>query len=147
MPDPLHLDDVKANPAADRFYGSAFDRIRRFMVVIAFIAVVAATPLFGWRTAAGVLLGCIVAWLNFVWLKQAIGVLADKVTASGRPKSSASTVAKFLLRYALVGVGAYVIFLSSRESLYGFLGGLFLAVAAILCEAAYEAFVSLRQGF
>jgi hypothetical protein len=37
--------------------------------------------------------------------------------------------------------------LSSRESLYGFLGGLFLAVAAILCEAVYELFVALRRGF
>ncbi len=117
------------------------------MLAIGCIAVVAATPLFGWKTAAGVLLGCIVAWLNFVWLKQAISALADKVTASGKSKSSASTVAKFLLRYALVGIGAYVIFLSSRESLYGFLGGLFLAVAAILCEAVYEAFMGLRRGF
>jgi hypothetical protein len=132
---------------ADTFYAAALDRIRRFMLTIGALATVAALPLFGWKTAAGVLLGCAVAWANFIWLKQAIGVLADKVTQSGRPKSSAGTVFKFLLRYALVGLGAYVIFLSSRESLYGFLGGLFLAVAAILCEAGYEAFVSLRRGF
>ena len=132
---------------ADTFYESALDRIRRFMGVIAVIATVATLLLFGWKASAGVLLGCLVAWANFLWLKQAIGALADKVTQSGSPKSSAGTVFKFLLRYALVGLGAYVIFLSSRESLYGFLGGLFLAVAAILCEAAYEAFVSLRRGF
>ena len=132
---------------ADTFYESALDRIRRFMGVIAILATIATVLLFGWNAAAGVLLGCLVAWANFLWLKQAIGVLSDRVTQSGRPRSSASTVAKFLLRYALIAIGAYVIFLSSRESLYGFLGGLFLAVAAILCEAAYEVFVSLRRGF
>jgi len=135
-----------ADPKADQFYDAALSRIRRFMLVIGVVATIAAVPLFGWKIAAGVLLGCVLAWLNFVWLKEAIGLLADKVTSSGRPRSSASTVAKFLLRYALVGIGAYVIFLSSRESLYGFLGGLFLAVAAILCEAAYEVFVGLRRG-
>ena len=147
MPDPLQPADASANPAAELFYGAALDRIRRFMLAIGALATLAALPLFGWKTAAGVLLGCAVAWMNFVWLKQAIGAVADRVTPFGRRQSSASTVAKFLLRYALIAIGAYAIFLSSRESLYGFLGGLFLAVAAILCEAAYEAFVSLRRGF
>ena len=142
-----HQEDFRDNPAADAFYATALDRIRHTMIVLGFAAMLAAAILYGWKVAVGVLLGCAVAWMNFVWLKQAIGVLADKVTQSGRPKSSASTVAKFLLRYALIAAGAYVIFLSSRESLYGFFGGLFLAVAAILCEAAYEAFVSLRRGF
>jgi hypothetical protein len=132
---------------ADTFYESALDRIRRFMAALAVIATIAALFWLGWKAAAGVLIGCIVAWANFVWLKQAIGALSDRVTQSGIPKSSAPTVLKFLLRYALIAVGAYAIFLSSRESLYGFLGGLFLAVAAILCEAAYEVFVSLRRGF
>ena len=132
---------------ADAFYAAALDRIRRIMLVIGTVSSLAVLPIFGWRTALGVLLGCTVAWANFIWLKQAIGALADKVTSTGRPRSSTSTVLKFLLRYALIALGAYVIFLSSRESLYGFLGGLFLAVAAILCEGAYEVFVGLRRGF
>lgn len=140
-------DDLRPNPAADLFFGAALDRIRHTMIVLGLGAILGAAVLYGWKTAAGVLLGCVVAWMNFVWLKQAIGAVADRVTPSGRRPSSASTVAKFLLRYALIAIGAYAIFLSSRESLYGFLGGLFLAVAAILCEAAYEAFVALRRGF
>lgn len=146
MSDPLDPDEIKPNPAADLFYGGALDRIRRFMLAIAVIATVAAFAIWNWRIAAGVLVGCAVAWVNFVWLKQAVNALADRVTKSGRPGGSASTVAKFLLRYALVGIGAYAIFLSSRQSLYGFLGGLFLAVAAILCEAVYEVAVGLRRG-
>lgn len=147
QPEPMIAEEVKPNPAADLFYGEALDRIRRFMVAIAVVATVLTFAVWNWQIAAGVLLGCAVAWVNFVWLKQAVNALADRVTQSGRPGGSASTVAKFLLRYALVGIGAYAIFLSSRQSLYGFLGGLFLAVAAILCEAVYEVVVGLRRGF
>ena len=116
------------------------------MLVIGVLATVTSLLVYGWRIALGVLLGCTVAWANFHWLKQAIGALADRVTASSRPSSGTSTVAKFMLRYALVGIGGYAIFMGSRESLYGFLGGLFLAVGAILCEAGYELYVALRRG-
>ena len=45
---------------------------------------------------------------------------------------------RFLLRYVLMALGAYVIFTVSPASLYGLFAGLFLPVAAIACEAAYE---------
>ena len=112
-------EDFKPNPGADRFYAAALVRIRHYMLAIGLAATSLAAIRFGWTAAAGLLFGCVVAWLNFVWLKQAIGTLADKVTSTGRARSSASTVAKFLLRYALIAVGAYVIFLSSRAALYG----------------------------
>ncbi|MGH9524575.1 MAG: ATP synthase subunit I [Terriglobales bacterium] len=146
MPDPLQPDESSPNPAADVFYDGAMGRIRRFMIAIGIGGMVATLFAFGWRVAAGVLLGCVVAWANFVWLKQAVTAVAEKVTQTGRGVSGGGTVAKFVLRYALIGVMAYVIFLSSRQSLWGFFGGLFVGVAAILCEAAYEAFVALRRG-
>src|SRR5512142_2348665 len=143
MPQP---EVTPADPAAERFYSGALDRIRRFMLVIGIIATVAAWAVLGWRFAIRVLLGCAIAWVNFYWLKQAVSALADRVTASGQPQSSSGTVAKFLLRYALIALAAYGIFRVSRDSLYGLLGGLFLTVAAILCEAGYEAYVALRRG-
>ena len=47
-------------------------------------------------------------------------------------------VLRFLLRYVLMALGAYVIFTVSPASLYGLFAGLFLPVAAIACEATYE---------
>jgi hypothetical protein len=137
---------ARPDPAAESFYSGALDRIRRFMLWIGFVATVVALIVPGWRYAVGVLLGCALAWVNFYWLKQAVSALADRATASGCPQSSRGTVAKFLLRYALIALAAYAIFRVSRESLYGLLGGLFLTVAAILCEAAYEVWVALRRG-
>jgi len=116
------------------------------MAVIGALATLASLPVFGWRVAIGVMLGCVIAWVNFLWLKQAVVALADRVTASGQRQSSGGIVVRFLLRYAFIAVAAYAIFKISQDSLYGLLGGLFLTVAAILWEAVYEVVVALRRG-
>jgi hypothetical protein len=134
------------DPAAEQFYSGALDRIRRFMAGIGLVATIVVGFVFGWKVGAGLALGCAIAWVNFYWLKQAVSALADRVTATGRAQSGGGVVARFLLRYALIALGAYVIFRVSRESLYGLLGGLFLTVAAILCEAVYEVVISIRRG-
>jgi hypothetical protein len=45
-----------------------------------------------------------------------------------------------------MAVGAYVILTVSPASLNGLLAGLFLPVAAILCEAGYEVYAALIRG-
>ena len=55
-------------------------------------------------------------------------------------------VFRFLLRYILMAVRAYVILTVSPASLNGLLAGLFLPVAAILCEAGYEVYAALIRG-
>ena len=135
-----------ADPAAEKFYSGAMDRIRRFMASIGVIATVVVWVALGWKIGLGLALGCLIAWVNFYWLKQAVSALADRVTSTGRRQSGGGVVARFLLRYALIALGAYAIFRVSRDSLYGLLGGLFLTVAAILCEAVYEVAIALRRG-
>ena len=61
-------------------------------------------------------------------------------------QSSGGIVLRFLLRYVLMALGAYVIFTVSPASLYGLFGGLFLPVAAIACEGAYEGWMALVHG-
>jgi hypothetical protein len=60
--------------------------------------------------------------------------------------SSTGIVLRFLLRYVLMGLAAYAILAVSPASLNGLLAGLFLPVAGIACEAAYEAYVALARG-
>lgn len=142
-----NLRDAEIPPtAADKFYSGALDRIRRFMAAIAVVATVVVALVFGWKIGIGLALGCVIAWVNFYWLKQAVNALADRVTSTGRKQSGSGVVARFLLRYALIALAAYAIFRVYRDSLYGLLGGLFLTVAAILFEAVYEMVVSLRRG-
>jgi hypothetical protein len=130
----------------ENFYSSALLRIRTFMLVLAPLFCALAWLKFGWRAAAGFLLGCIIAYLNFQWLKSGVSVLADKVTHTGKRQSGKATVARFLLRYALLGIAAYAILSSFPASLRGLFAGLFLPVGAIVCEAVYELCITLRQG-
>jgi ATP synthase I chain len=139
------LEPLSANPNSDAFYSGALDRISRLMIVLAFGLSAAATWRYGWRIALGFGCGSAVAYLNFFWLKRVVTALADRATQSGQTQSSDGVVLRFLLRYVLMGLAAYVIFTLSFASLYGLFAGLFLPVAAIACEAAYELWVALTR--
>lgn len=116
------------------------------MLVITMVSPLAAWWHFGWHTALGLACGCLVAYLNFHWLKRGVEGLADRIVEAGKPRSSKGVVFRFLLRYVLMALAAYGILIVSPASLYGFFAGLFLPVAAIACEAAYEAYVALARG-
>lgn len=115
------------------------------MVALGVALSLAAWFKFGTRPAIGFLLGCVIAYLNFQWLKSGISALADRVTNTGKAQSGKGVVVRFLLRYALLGVAAYAILTSFPASLRGLLAGLFLPVGAIACEAAYELYAAITQ--
>ena len=127
------------------FYVAALPRIRNFMLVLGLALCVGAWVKFGFRTASGLLLGCVIAYLNFQWLKSGVSGLADRVTNTGKRQSGKGIVARFLLRYVLLGLAAYAILTSFPASLRGLFAGLFLPVGAIVCEAVYELYAALRQ--
>jgi ATP synthase I chain len=132
--------------SSENFYSGAYARITRFMLVLAAATSIAVIALFGWTAAAGFVLGCAIAFLNFHWLKRVVSALADRATAAGERQSGTGVVVRFLLRYFLIALGAYAIFAISRDSLYGLLAGLFLPVGAILMEAVYELYAALSRG-
>ena len=113
------------------------------MLVLGIAALITADIFFGWRISIGFALGASIAYLNFHWLKKVVAGLAELTIGSGTPASSRGVVHRFLLRYFLMAIVAFVILTVSRESLYGLFAGLFLPVAAILCEAAYEAYAAV----
>ena len=131
---------------AESFYSGALPRISRAMIVVAGVAVGPIWLRFGWRIALGFLCGCAIAYLNFYWLKRVVIGLADRITQTGQRRSGKGIVARFLLRYFLMALAAYGIFSVSPASLYGLFAGLFLPVAGIACEAAYEVYVAITRG-
>ena len=145
MPDD-HVNPVASDIGSDRFYSFALVRIRNFMLIIAPILCAAAWLRFGLRAAVGFLLGCIIAYLNFQWLKSGVSGLADRVTNSGKRQSGKGIIARFLLRYVLLGLAAYAILTSFPASLGGLFAGLFLPVGAIACEAVYEVYAAFTRG-
>ena len=134
------------DPNSDSFYSGALARISGAMIVLAAIVALALWMRYGWRIAAGFACGSIVSYLSFYWLKQAVGAFAERVTQAGRPQSAKGIVLRFVARYVLMALAAYAILSVSPASLYGLFAGLFLPVAAIACEAAYEAYAALTRG-
>jgi hypothetical protein len=129
----------------ESIWGGAAARIPRFMICLSFLFTGIAWLRFGWRIAVGFACGSAIAYLNFCWLERVVAALADRVTSTGQPQSSRSVVGRFLLRYLLMALGGYVIFNFSPASLYGLLAGLFLPVAGIACEAAFELYRSVAR--
>jgi small-conductance mechanosensitive channel len=147
MPDKLQTETSPAlATAAEHFYSGALHRIARFMIVLAPPFVGAAWWRFGLRPAAGFAFGCAIAYVNFHWLKRVIAGFVDRATGAATSQSGEGIVFRFLLRYFLMALGAYVILTVSPASLNGLLAGLFLPVAAIGCEAVYELYAALARG-
>jgi small-conductance mechanosensitive channel len=147
MPAQLQTEPNPAQAAAaEHFYSGALLRIRRFMIVLAPLLVAAAWWKYGLRPALGFAFGCAIAYLNFHWLKRVIAGFADRATGAPTSQSGQGIVFRFLLRYALMALGAYVILTVSPASLNGLLAGLFLPVAAIGCESVYELYAALARG-
>jgi hypothetical protein len=139
--------DVSSSPPSkgDDFYSGALDRIRNFMIGLGLTFCAAAWVKFGRWAALGFLLGCVTAYLNFQWLKSGVGGLADRVTNTGKAQSGAGIVARFLLRYVLLGAAAYGILTSFPASLRGLFVGSFLPVGAIAGEAVYELYAAVMR--
>jgi hypothetical protein len=139
----------KADPTpadADRFYSGALGRIGRFMLVLIPIVIAVSWRTFGLRSAIGLVCGCAIAYVNFYWLERVIAGFVDRSVGAGAAGSGQGIVFRFLFRYVLMGLGAYAILTVSPASLKGLLAGLFLPVAAIVCEAVYEVYAALVRG-
>ena len=146
MSDPPQAGLPTNSERSELFFSGALDRIRHFMAVLAVPLVAVAWGKYGIRAAAGLAFGCLIAYVNFYWLKRVISGFVDRAAGATMSQSRDGIVFRFLLRYVLMAVGAYVILTVSPASLNGLLAGLFLPVAAILCEAAYEVYAAGIRG-
>ncbi len=145
MSDHLLTTDPKIEEG-ERFFSGALDRIRKITVVLGLFSSIAVWSIFGWQIGMAYSLGCAISYVNFHWLKRAVSALADRVTLTGQAGSSNGIVVRFMLRYGFIALACYAILKGSKSSVYGLLGGLFLTIAAILCEAVYEVAIALRRG-
>lgn len=108
-------------------------RIDRWMAALSAAGAIAAWAGWGWRAAAAFLIGALASWLNYRWLKRIVNLLG------GAPQPVRPLpVVLYGLRYALLGLGGYVIVKYSTLSLTAGLIGLFVPVAAVLLEILFE---------
>jgi hypothetical protein len=113
------------------------------------------TPLFGGLAAAaafllhhknwsaGLIIGAALAWLNFRWLRQGLdGLVAESQALAGqeRPRISIVTYLLALLRYSLIALIVYVIFVYLHIPVVSMLVGLCALGAAAIAASVYEIF-------
>ena len=139
-------DALIPDEAAERFYGSALVRIRRFLLILGAVGAVACLVRFGWVAATGFLIGAVISYINHTWLERVVAALGERITSGQSRERGGGIVVRAVLRYAFIALGAYVIFRVSMAALYGFLAGVCLTIAAIACEAVVEIYTGLRRG-
>ena len=137
---------VAVNPATESFLAGAYRRIQTVIVALGAVGGIAAYLVAGWRTGSGFSLGAALAYLNFLWLKQSIIAITNRVSAQENPPQGRAVVFKFIFRYLVIATTAYVIISSSTISILGVIAGFFLSVVALLFEAVTEVVYSLRHG-
>lgn len=123
--------------------------VRRFRRnTYAVIVIAAGIGLFteGWRMAAGIALGGALSLFNERWMRASTGAILERVSASGKGKVPRWTAAKFILRYVVIALLAGAGVWSGYFDLLGVAIGLASFVAAVMVEAVYQSYLTLRHG-
>jgi hypothetical protein len=115
------------------FYRRALARVYLGMAWIAALGVAAAAVWVGWLAGLAFLLGAAGSYLSFHWLEQVVGAMGP-----GSRPAPRRVYAFFALRYLLLALGGYVIVKVFGMNAIAALAGLFVPVAAIICEILYE---------
>jgi hypothetical protein len=142
MSNPSHPD---ASPQFDSFYSRAIPRMLRTMLVVGVLLLGPVYWYYGWAGAIGVAAGSAVSYINFRTLIRGVETLGDRIVNQQSKERGWAVVARFLVRYGLVGIAAYAIFKSSGLAFRGFLWGLCLPVVAMMVEAGVEAYMAFRR--
>ena len=116
------------------------------MLVLGLAGAAACLIVWGKIAAGGFALGAAISYVNHVWLERMVDALGERITSGQSKERGGVVVFRAVLRYAFIIAGAYVIFRVSLTGLYGFLAGICLTIAAMICEAAIEIYVGLRHG-
>jgi hypothetical protein len=112
------------------------------------LAACVAAALAGSRVwAAGLLIGAVLAWLNFRWLRRGLDALVAASTAQAgveRPRVPLGAYFGAVFRYGLIALSVYVIFKLLRVPLASMVVGMCALAAAAIAASVYELWHSER---
>ncbi len=95
--------------------------------------------------AAGLLIGAVLAWLNFRWLRRGLDALVAASAAqagAAKPRVPLGTYFVAVFRYGLIALLVYVIFKILRVPLASMVVGMCALAAAAIAASVYELFQS-----
>jgi small-conductance mechanosensitive channel len=88
-------------------------RISSLTLILGALAALPVAYFRGWHWGVGILIGSVLAWLNFRWLKQGLDAFTEAATVQSNQKDvkvPVLTYFKALFRYGLIALAVYVIF-------------------------------------
>ena len=120
-------------------------RIFRGMCIVVAGSVLLSAPFAPWRVTTGLLIGGLLSLLNHHWLRTSVAAVFGKDLAAGvRPKLG---VARYLLRYFVIGAGIAVAHTLNIASLVAMLVGMCSFVVPALMEGFVQTyFVIMHRG-
>jgi hypothetical protein len=104
---------VATSPIPETFYRQSESRISLLTLLLGALVAAPVAYFHNRPWGLGILIGSVLAWLNFRWLKQGLDALTTAATAQhGKEKVHMPIAAYFkaLFRYALIALIIYVIF-------------------------------------
>ena len=117
-------------------------RVFRMMIASVALAVIVSTMILPWRVTTGLMLGGLLSLLNFYWLKTSVAAVFD-VTAGERPRVR---IARFVIRYFVVGAAGYAVYKLGLVSLPAMFAGLCSFVPALFGEAFRQFYFAVIRG-
>ena len=132
----------------DPYYATVENRLTRIGMVLGGSTLVVGALFVSWKFVVSFLVGALISYLNFCWMKQGvdrlIGSFGSEVSPSPRP-SGKRVILKYFLRYALIGGTLYAIFRFQFFEARGAILGLLLFVAAVLFECLHLVIKTLLE--
>jgi small-conductance mechanosensitive channel len=115
--------------------------IARLTLLLGGIAAIPVALFYGFPWGMGILVGAILAWFNFRWLRQGVDALTAASTSQSdhlNPQIPVATYFKALFRYGLIALAVYVIFKYLNVPILSMIFGLCALGAATMAVSVYE---------
>lgn len=137
----MTMEAKQADRAGDPIGRQTERRIGWLTLLFGFLAT-AVVAVLGYKLwAAGLAVGTVLGWLNFLWLKRAVDALVVVSTVQeGRekPKVPLATYLAAVFRYGLLGLTVYVIFVFIHVPLGSMILGFCALAVATIAASVWE---------
>jgi hypothetical protein len=117
-------------------------RLLRVMAASVVLGVAISLPFQTSRVTTGILLGGSLSLLNFHWLRSSIAAAFNRAQEGTRPQIR---LAKYVLRYFVIGASVYTAYKLNLVSLPATIAGLSTFVVALFAEALRETYFIIRR--
>ena len=97
----------------DPYYATVENRLTRIGMLLGGLTLVVGALFVSWKFVMSFLLGAVISYLNFCWMKQGVDRLIGSFGVEANPvlrRPGRAVIFKYFLRYALIGGTLYAIF-------------------------------------